>query len=69
MKIFEELQWTDGGPLDKGTVIGYEHGESEEQLKNKFGINHGFISFREISIEEYNKRKNQLLKQLKLFKL
>lgn len=68
MKIFEKIQLVDGGPNDKGTVIGYERGESEQQLKHKFGINHGFISFREISIKEYTKRKNQLLKQLKLFK-
>jgi len=57
MKIFEVKEFTDGGPNDKGVLIGYEKGESSEQLKKKNGITHGFISFHEISQEEYNRRK------------
>ena len=68
MKLFEMVEWTDGGPLDRGIILGYEKGNSEKELKKRFKINHGFISFREISLEEYNKRKKLAEKNLKMFK-
>lgn len=69
MKIFEEIEWTDGGPNDKGSVIGYHYGESESQLKNKYGITHNFISFREITTEEYNKRLQAKQRELDSLKI
>ena len=69
MKIFEQIEWSDGGPMDKGRVVSYLHGESEEQLKKLYGIDHSFISFREISQEVYNKRKTDAENHLKLFQL
>lgn len=68
-KIFEKIQWLDGGPNDKGIVIGYELGESEKQLRKKFKINHGFISFLEISKAEYELRKKEAQQNLKMFKI
>ena len=57
MKIFEKKEYIDGGPNDRGVILGYEKGESPEQLKKKYGINHGFIQFREISLEDFKERK------------
>lgn len=67
MTIFEQIEWSDGGPMDKGTVIKYLLGDSEEQLKKRFNIDHSFISFREISNEEYMKRKVEAENHLKIF--
>ena len=67
MKIFEKRQYIDGGPNDRGRVIGYELGESSQQLEEKFGINHGFTQFYEITREEYLRRKNELENELKIF--
>jgi len=68
MKIFEKIKY---GPdfFDLGEVVGYVIGESKEQLKAKFGINHSFIDFREISTEEYNKAKENIEKQLQMFNI
>ncbi len=67
MKIFETVEFIDGGYNDKGTEVGYELGESEALLKAKFEITHNFISFREISEEEYRRRKQNAHDKCKQF--
>jgi len=64
MRIFEKVQLIDGGPNDRGKVIGYV---STKHMTAEPKSNDGFIVFREISIREYNKRKNEALRALDLF--
>lgn len=67
-KIFKKVEWNDGGPNDKGILLGFEKGFSEKQLKEKYNINHGFISFIEISKETYNNLKKETYNNYKMFK-
>lgn len=64
MRIFEKVRLTDGGPNDRGKVIGYV--STKSMTANPIPPN-GFIIFREISVREYNKRKNEALRALDLF--
>lgn len=56
-KIFEKIEFTDGGIHDKGVILGYHIGESSEQLLKDYNINHGFIQFREIDKVTFIERK------------
>lgn len=64
MRIFEKILLTDGGPNDKGKVIGYV---STKSMTGEPKSVSGFIIFRQIPIREYNKRKNEALRALNLF--
>lgn len=64
MKIFEIIQYEDGGPNDRGKVIGYIKINEEEELPK---TSTGFKQYHQISIREYNKRKNEALRALDLF--
>ena len=67
-KIFERTLFCDGGPNDKGEIIGYYKSESKMKLRYELGCNDGFNQFKEITIEEYNKRKDaDLVKFKKLY--
>lgn len=64
MKIYEKVIWQDGGPNDKGIVAGYkiiENGEAPPKPKN------GFETYREISTATYFRRKNEAIRQMKMF--
>jgi hypothetical protein len=67
--IYEEIHYEDGGPNDKGSILGYHYAESAEELYRKFKINHGFIQFHEISFDSYFEKKEKALNHLKIFKL
>jgi len=68
MKIYEIIEYSDGGPNDKGTIVGYKKSNnSRNHLRAK--INHNFIDYREISEEEFSKRKKEVEKNLKMFNL
>jgi len=69
MKIFEKKEYIDGGPNDRGVILGYEKGESPEQLKKKYDINHGFIQFREISLEDFKARKKEAWANYAMYKI
>jgi len=57
MKIFEKVEYIDGGPNDRGTCIGYIKAETKEEAYKILNINHGFIRLYEISTEEFEIRK------------
>lgn len=63
MKIFEKIQYSDGGPNDKGKLIGHVKGESKEGLQEEIG--NGFIKFFEIETYNYNKRKEKAMEDFK----
>lgn len=60
-KIFEEKQYSDGGPNDRGVIIGYVEAESKQAAREKTGITHNFIQFVEIPREEYERLKAKAL--------
>ena len=55
--IFEKVEYSDGGPNDKGSVIGYIEADSLDEAKVILNVNHNFIQVREITQETYNERK------------
>jgi hypothetical protein len=64
MTIFKKVLYTDGGPNDKGTVIGYTSilaGETEPTNEN------GFERWEKISMSEYEKDKKEAHDKYKLF--
>jgi hypothetical protein len=67
MKIFEKREFTDGGPNDKGFVIGYIKAKSKEEARNILNIKHGFIQLFEISLIDFSKRKMEAWKNYKIF--
>lgn len=64
MRIFEKVRLTDGGPNDRGKVIGYFSIKHDMLIPTS---NNPFVEYREISVREYNKRKNEALRALDLF--
>lgn len=68
-KIFEKIQYQDGGPNDRGMRMGYAIGESEDQIRADLGITHGSIRFFEIPLDVYFKRKKEVEKELSLYNL
>ena len=69
MKVFEKVQWSDGGPNDKGDVMGYIRASSLAEAKEILNVNHGFLTCREITKEEYNKRRRKAEVALRMFNL
>lgn len=66
MKIFEKIEYIDGGPNDRGKVIGYVRTtKSREELRSE--IPHGFIDFIEISEELFLKLKKDAENNLYMF--
>ncbi len=55
--IFEKVEYSDGGPNDRGTLLGYIFADSKEEAVRILNVCHSFITVREISLEVYNKRK------------
>lgn len=54
MQIFEQRQFTDDGPNDRGEIIGYVYSTSPttpQELVNKQG--HSFVLYKEITSQEY----------------
>ena len=43
MKIFEKRQYNDGGPNDKGVLIGYIKAKTKKEAIQILNINHSFI--------------------------
>ena len=62
MKLFEEREFNDGGPNDKVVVKGYHEARSEDELRDKLNIHHGFTRFREINKDFYMEERNRVLK-------
>jgi hypothetical protein len=63
-KIFQEILLSDGGPNDRGTVIGYVTANSKEELKPS----HTFIEFHEIEWIVYNRLKLEAKTNYQMFK-
>lgn len=64
MRVFKKVLYIDGGPNDKGEVIGYKSIlKNEKPPKNK----NGFEIWIEITLEEYKKAKEYAYKQYKMF--
>lgn len=69
MKIFEKREFSDGGPMDRGTCIGFIRAKDKEIAKKILNINHGFIELREISQKEFVKRKKEALNNYNMYVL
>lgn len=69
MKIFEKIQYIDGGPNDRGEVIGYIKAHSLQEAKKILNVNHGFIQVYEISKIEFEARKNKAWLKYKMYKI
>jgi len=66
MKIFEIIEYSDGGPNDRGFVFDYiKTNQTLEELRAT--RKHGFIDYREISQAEYNEKKEQAEQQMIMF--
>lgn len=70
--IFEKRQYTDGGPNDRGYVIGYIKADSKEEAMRIKNEEHpgslGFIQVHKISEETYEQRKKEAESLSKIFK-
>lgn len=55
MPIFQEIQYVDGGPHDKGALIGHHIAKSEKELRNRLNCHHGFTQFKQITKLQYLK--------------
>jgi hypothetical protein len=55
---YQVREYTDGGPGDRGDVLGYVKGNSVEELRKRFGIKHCFIGFTKISEKYYRTERN-----------
>jgi hypothetical protein len=66
MKIFEIREYNDGGPQDRGDVIGYAKEESLEIAREKHKKSN-WIEVREITSKEYYSKKEQAEAELKMF--
>jgi hypothetical protein len=62
-KIYEIREFTDGGPNDRGVVIGYIKSSTPPIAQN------AFVQYFEISHLEYISRLTDAYKQIELFKL
>ena len=69
IKYFEKKRFQDGGPNDKGEIIGYIKAKNLDEVKSILNVNHGFIQVFEISKVEFYKRKSQLKKELRMFNI
>jgi hypothetical protein len=68
MKIYEIIELTDGGPNDRGTIVGYiKSNKTKEELKKE--NNHGFLLYQEISKSEYLTKRKMVEEKLKMFDL
>lgn len=68
MKIFEIREFSDGGPNDQGTIIGYiKTSKSREQLRGD--RKHGFIDYFEITKTEFLRRKRKALQIYNMFNI
>lgn len=67
--IFEKKELSDGGPNDKGTVIGHIMAESIEEANEILNVDHGFIILNEISMETYLERLTVASQELSRFRL
>jgi len=56
LKIFEQREYTDGGITDRGSHMGWIQADSEDQIRKRLDIKHGFIQFRETPIQEFLNR-------------
>ena len=66
MKIFEITEYIDGGPNDRGYIVGYlKTDKTLSELRSE--RKHGFIDYNEISEELFNSRKEIAINELKKF--
>lgn len=65
--LFEKKEYSDGGPNDKGVLIGYIEANSREEAENILNVNHGFIQIHEISQEVYENRKRDAENTLQMY--
>ncbi len=65
-KIYEIKEYFDGGPNDRGFLIGFiKTNKTRQELRAENG--HGFIDYHEMSEEEFLKRKKEAFKIYKMF--
>lgn len=69
MKIFEKVEYSDGSPNDRGTVVGYISALSLKEAKKILNVNHGFLQVHEISMGLYYERKEIAKRNFLKFKL
>jgi len=60
--IFEKRQFTDGGPNDKGVVIGYIRAPSKQQAAKFLNLNHSFIELNKVTESYFKMKKEAALK-------
>lgn len=66
MNIFEKREYMDGGPNDRGFVIGYiRTNKTREELRKAQG--HGFIDYIKLSEKQYSQKKKEAQDNLKMF--
>ena len=67
MAIYKKIEWVDGGPNDKGQIIGYIKANTETEAKAILNVDHGFITVHLITDEEYYERLDTAQAQVDLF--
>jgi hypothetical protein len=64
MRVFKKVKYSDGGPNDRGTIIGYKAVlKNENPPKNE----NGFELWHEITFSEYLLAKKEARKEMDLF--
>lgn len=66
-RIFEQKQYSDGGPMDRGTSLGFIIANDMEEAKKILNINHGFIQLHEISLSDFLDRKEEAKANYKMY--
>lgn len=66
-KMFVILKYSDGGPNDKGRVIGYIEATSGLEARKLAGITTGFEDCIEITREKYESEKKKAIEVMKMF--
>ena len=68
MAIFEIREYVDGGPSDRGRVIGYKKTDkTRQELREEQG--HSFIDYHEITPEEYLEKRKKVEEELAMFNI
>ncbi len=69
MAKFEKVEYIDGGPNDRGEVIGYIEADTLEKAREILNVDHGFTVVRAISEESYYNAKQKAEERLNQFKI
>jgi hypothetical protein len=69
MKIFEIREYSDGGPNDKGVVIGYVKANNKTDAKKRAKITNRFKNVYEISRSYYEALKRMAKERYEIFNI